>query len=244
MTDSITCNLCSPLINSKNAAWESVLDLGKKKVFMKNSMVIGNGALIDQLYYLKDGRLRLSKIIPDGSEKIVWYLEKGNLFGEVPFWDKKPMDGIFVAMEECCVYSFTRECIERIILVKYPELTANMLVGMANKARVLAIQASDITSLKQRVCKLLIYIVEREYGDVTAGRISCTLGLSQQELAGLLGVHRVTLNHVLTQLKREGIVDSVGKRKVIISDYSRLLNSAFSLVSGQNERDSKAGGDR
>lgn len=227
MTDFIARNLCSPLINSKNAAWESVLHLGKRKTFLKNSMVIGNGTLIDQLYYLKDGRLRLSKIIPDGSEKIVWYLDKGNLFGEVPFWDKKPMDGIFVAMEECIVYSFTRDCIEQEILVKYPELTANMLESMANKARVLALQASDITSLKHRVCKLLIYIVERECGEVVVGKINCTLGLSQQELAGLLGVHRVTLNHALNQLKKEGIVESVSKGKVMITDYSRLLKCAF-----------------
>ena len=227
MTDFVARNLCSPLINSKNFAWEAVLHLGQRRVFLKNSMVIGNGTLIDQLYYLKEGRLRLSKILPDGSEKIVWYLDKGNLFGEVPFWDKKPMDGIFMAMEDCNVYSFTRECILQKILVMYPELTANMLESMANKARVLALQASDTTSLKHRVCKLLIYIVERECGAAVEGKINCTLGLSQQELSGLLGVHRVTLHHALMQLKMDGIVESVCKGKVTITDYSRLLKGAF-----------------
>ena len=202
------------------------MHLGKKRCCKKDSLVIGNGELIDQLYYLYSGRLRLSKVMPDGTEKIVWYLDSGNLFGEIAFWDKKPLEGIFVAVEECLVFSFSRDCIRQNIMRDHLNLVENMLEGLANKARVLATQASDITSVKSRLCKLLIYMAEREEETARDQRILCRQGLSQQELAGLLGVHRVTLNHTMAQLKKEGIIESVGKGRITIADYTKLIQSA------------------
>jgi CRP-like cAMP-binding protein len=226
MEDLLSRNFCSPLIKPKNAAWQAVLHLGKKRRYKKDNLIIGNGELIDQLYYLHSGRVRLSKVMPDGSEKIVWYLDSGNLFGEIAFWDKKPLEGIFVAMEDCLVVAFSRECIRREIMPGHLNLVENMLEGLAHKARVVATQASDITSLKSRLCKLLIYMVERETEGIPSGKVVCKRSLSQQELAGLLGIHRVTLNHMIAQLKKEGMIEAVGKGRMTVADFDSLVKCA------------------
>ena len=229
MSKPIVRDYSSPWINAKNSMWESVIHLGKKQCYKKNATIIGNGMVIDHLYYLQSGKIRLSKIMSDGTEKIIWYLEKNTLFGETPFWDRKPMEGLFVAMEESVVYSFSRYCIEQEILLRHPNLMLNMIEGLASKARFLSIQASDLMPLKKRLCKMLLYMVEREADQSTTGRIVCKSNLSQMELAGLLGVHRVTLNHAMAKLKKEGIVEDIIRGRIIIADYSRLLTSAFDL---------------
>lgn len=218
--------LCSPWIKPRNSIWETVLHLGNKRIYKKGNIVAGNGELIECLYFLYAGRLKLSNINTSGTEKILWYLEKGNLFGEVPFWDRRPMEGIFTASEESIVYTFSRKCVYEQIVTRYPALIINLLEGLANKARVASMEASDTDSLIRRVSKILIYVIAREYGDEASGRIECRHGISQQELASILGIHRVTLNHAVAQLKKQGIIAEMSKNALIINDYESLYHLA------------------
>lgn len=226
MPEEHIANLCSPWIQSKNTIWKTVLHLGQKYTYNKGNIVAGNGEEVDCLYYLFKGRLKMSRISSTGAEKILWYLDEGNLFGEVPFLDKKPMDSTFTASTPCQVYIFSRQCVQEEIIVKYPALVLNLLESLANKARVFSTQAGDIATLIGRVSKVLIYVIEREYVDKTVGRIECSRGISQQELASILGVHRVTLNHAISQLKKEGVVEEMTKKRLIVSDYGRLVSYA------------------
>jgi glucosamine--fructose-6-phosphate aminotransferase (isomerizing) len=45
--------------------------------------------------------------------------------------------------------------------------------------------------------EMLIHMVERETDITSSGNVISMRSLSQQELAGLLGIHRVTLNHTI-----------------------------------------------
>jgi CRP-like cAMP-binding protein len=220
-------HFCSPWISAQNTIWQSVLHLGQRHYYNKGSIIIGNNQSgINHFYFLQAGRVKYSSISLEGNEKILWYLEKGNIFGEVPFFDRKIMENVFTATEKCEVYLFSRQCFHDEILPKYPELVVNLLKSMANKTRVVAIHASDLASLVGRVSKALIYLVTRENANQFPGRTVCTKGISQQELACILGVHRVTLNNAIAQLKQEGIIGHLSKSRLVINDYGQLLKLA------------------
>lgn len=218
--------LCSPWIKPQNSIWETVLQLGNKRTYKKGNIVAGNGEPIECLYFLYEGRLKLSRINAAGTEKVLWYLEKGNLFGEVPFWDRKPMENIFTASEKSIVYTFSRKCVQEDIAARYPALILNLLEGLANKARLFSMEASDNDSLISRVSKILIYVIAREHGDEASGYVRCRHGISQQELASILGVHRVTLNHAIAQLKKNGVIAEMSKNSLVINDYELLYKLA------------------
>lgn len=216
----------SPWIKSGNVIWEQVLHLGRRQQYNKNAIIGGNGEFVDSLQYLYKGRLKLSRFNAEGNEKILFYIEKGNLFGEVPFWSGEPMISAFIATEPCEVYSFSRQCIEDQVMSKYPDLVVNLLEGMANKTYVLSAQASGLESLVSRASKVLVYVAQREHGTITDTKVICAKGISQQELANILGVHRVTLNHTIGQLKKQGIIGEMTKSTLVILDYGRLLELA------------------
>lgn len=213
-------------IKSRNAIWEQVLHLGQRRRYSKNTIIGGNGERVDCLQYLYRGRLKLSRINAEGNEKILFYIEKGNLFGEVPFWSGNPMDSTFTAVDNCEVYAFSRCCITEKIMRSYPEMVINLLEGMADKAHVISGQAADLASLLSRVSKVLIYVSEREAVSLTDTKVVYAKGISQQELASILGVHRVTLNHTIAYLKRQGIIEEMTKTALVILDYDRLLELA------------------
>ena len=216
----------SPWIKSGNTAWEQVLHLGQRQRYNRNGIVGGNGENVDCLQYLYRGRIKLCRITAGGIEKILFHIEAGNLFGEVPFWHGKPMDSAFVAEEQCEVYTFSRQCIKDEIMPSFPDLIVNMLEGMANKTHILGNQACDIADLVTRVSKLLVYVAEREQKGINGTQSVTVKGISQQELASMLGVHRVTINHAVGHLKRLGIIDEMTKSNLVILDYVRLLEMA------------------
>lgn len=225
MTDTQT--ICySPWIKSRNIIWEQVLHLGQRLRYSKNAVVGGNGEYVGSLQYLYKGRIKLCRLTAGGIEKILFYIEKGNLFGEVPFWSGSLMDGTFIAMEECEVYAFSRQCVKDEIVRHYPALIVNLLEGMANKSQILSRQACDIANLTNRVSRILVFAAEREHVIGKAAKAVAVKGISQQELASILGVHRVTINHAIGQLKRQGIVGEMTKSRLVILDYERLLELA------------------
>ena len=216
----------SPWIRDRNVAWKQVLQLGRRCQFSRNEIIGGNGEPVDCLQYLSKGRIKLCRINTAGVEKILFHIEEGNLFGEVPFWSGLPMDSTFIAEEKCEVFSFSRQCILTEIMPVFPALFLNMLEGMANKSHILGNQACDIADLETRVSKLLIYVADRHRNDFSNGQMITVKGISQQQLASMLGVHRVTINHAIGELKRRGVIGKMTKSSMEILDYTKLLEIA------------------
>lgn len=55
-------------------------------------------------------------------------------------------------------------------------------------------------------------------------------GLNQQELANLLGVHRVTLNKALRELEREAVLGPYSRDEVYIVDMERFSRTVFKIA--------------
>jgi cAMP-binding proteins - catabolite gene activator and regulatory subunit of cAMP-dependent protein kinases len=217
----------SPWIYAQNSIWKSVLHLGEKHIYEKGNIILGGGKPVNYLYYLHAGRIKFSKLTADGDEKIVWYIDRENVFGTAPFFDRRPitnMCNLLTALEDCEVYTFSRECFNNEIIVRHPELLENLIQSMAYKIFLGVNRGGDLSSLPTRICKVLRYVIQRQPNLGFGEKTIRTKGISQQELADILGVHRVTLNNAISQLKREGIIGHMSKRSLVILDVGRLLN--------------------
>jgi CRP/FNR family cyclic AMP-dependent transcriptional regulator len=76
---------------------------------------------------------------------------------------------------------------------------------MAKKLRLMSRQINDL-SLNQprlRVYKMIYALLSRNE----------EIDISQQELADLLGMHRITLNRVISDLKNDGIIKNRENKK-------------------------------
>ena len=208
----------SPWLNQIQSPWENVLHLGVKRQFKKKSVVLGNAQRVNDLYYLHKGKVKVISTTCQGREKPIWYISSGNIFGEVPFLDGNLCYTLFTCLEDCIIYTFSREVFSEKIIPQYPEVIKNLFSGMALKMRNLASQINDIclNSPKMRVCKILYFL------NTTNNNV---LEISQKELGDLLGIHRVTLNHILSDLKDNGIIESQKcKKRINVSNMEKLLD--------------------
>ena len=77
----------------------------------------------------------------------------------------------------------------------------------------------SLEELPPRICRFL-HLRMRDDGGAPNPRVSP--GLNQQELANLLGVHRVTLNKALRELEREAVLGPYSRDEVYIVDMERF----------------------
>lgn len=209
--------------------WRKVFHLATRLVFKKGTVICMGGEESALLYFIEKGEVRLMRTLADGREKIIFYLQAGSLVGEAPFFDKLPALSSIIAGTDCVLYAFSRETVIRQILPRYPALTLNLLQSMAFKVRMLCNQSVEL-SLKELPARICRFLHMRAPAD-TSGRRDRWVhpALNQQELASLLGVHRVTLNKGLRELEKEGILGPYSKNEVCILDRARMEALARSL---------------
>lgn len=89
----------------------------EKREFSMNSIIFEEGDTGDQLYLLASGNVKLYKFIsPDFDEALI-YIDKGEIFGEMSFIDKKPRSCNALALSDCLTFSIKRDEIDRLATI-------------------------------------------------------------------------------------------------------------------------------
>ena len=184
-----------------NSAWRSVLSLGRQSRRAKGEQVHQE----EELLFLDRGRVRLTYHNRDGAEKILWHIREGCLFGEVPFFDSIPNEGVFTCVTDCVIYAFSAQAVSKISKER-PDLLHDLLRTMARKLRIMFYHASSLylDPVLVRVCKFLAQRLVPGSDPLVA-----QIGVSRQEMAGLLGIHRISLYRVLREQEERGLFGPV-----------------------------------
>lgn len=184
-----------------NTAWREVLHLAVRRKYCKGAQIVHEEKA---LFFLDKGRVRLTHHTHDGQEKILWYIGAGCMFGETPFFDPLPASG--ESVHECTIssdiYVFSRDCVYEEIVKTRPDLMLNLFPSFARKVRLLSNQASSL-SVDDVLIRLCKFLGQRIVPGSNPLRVRP--GISRQEMASLLGVHRITLYKVLKQQEESGL---------------------------------------
>jgi CRP-like cAMP-binding protein len=203
-----------------NSPWRSVLHLGRQTRRAKGEDLQAG----KELLFLDRGRVRLVHPSPEGTEKILWYIREGCVVGEVPFFDPTPEENVCICMTACLLYAFSPENVSRICRER-PELMFNLFQSMAHKMKILGSQASALCldSVLTRICKFLSQRLVPNSNPLVAN-----IGMSRQEMASLLGIHRISLYRVLHQQQKRGLFGPITGNTITIlqpHDFYKLTGA-------------------
>jgi CRP-like cAMP-binding protein len=75
-----------------------------------------------------------------------------------------------------------------------------------------------------RVCKMLVYLAHFKEKQIipTQKEVSLQPNMTQNDMARLMGIHRVTVTKALSRLRGLGIIDHFSKKSLLISDFPAL----------------------
>ncbi len=163
------------------------------------------------LFFVRRGRVRLSRNAPDGREQVLAMVGAGENFDAVPLFDDRPNPSTARAMSPVHCLLLPRDDLLALIR-KHPDLALAALREMAGQLRDLVVLVEDLAfrSVRERLARQLLH----EAGEGAAV-------LTHQELAERTGTVREIAGRALRQLAQEGLV-RLERGRVIVLDHAGL----------------------
>ena len=216
-----------PIFENLCPGWEKVISLGIHRTFVKNSQVFDIANPINGVYLVIKGAVEVILHTQHGPEKVLYYVGPGCIFGEVScFVAGDSGEARVRTRTDCDCYFFSRETLEGTIAQQYPYLLIELIRAAAYKIRMYGVLLQDSLNSDNfvRVCKMLVYLVhfKQASNPGTQSHVSLQPDLTQNDMARLMGVHRVTVTKAISRLKHMGIIEHFSKTSLEISDYPAL----------------------
>lgn len=163
------------------------------------------------LFFVRRGRVRLSRTAPDGREQVLAMVGAGENFDAVPLFDDHPSPTAARAMSQVDCLLLPRAALLQLIR-KHPDLALAALREMSGQLRDLMVLVEDLAfrSVRERLARQLLH--EANEG---------TAILTHQELAERTATVREIAGRALRQLAQEGMV-RLERGRVIVLDRAGL----------------------
>lgn len=180
--------------------------------YKKRATIFSAGDQGNGFYLVKEGKVKIYMISPDGKEQILHIFGPGEPFGEVPVFAGKSFPAHAMALENSQLVFLPRADFVALVAAN-PALALNLLAALANRLRQFT-RMIDALSLKEvpgRLAAHLLFLSEKQ----SAGD-HLKLEISKTQLASLLGTIPETLSRMLSKLQREGFIAIEGARITIV----------------------------
>ena len=173
------------------------------------------------MFILKEGRVQLYRISPEGKKLVITTLGPHTLFGEMALIGAKMHNTFAEAVDDCLICVMSRSDLERLILNK-PRVALRILEITGKRLREAEerLESMAFKGIPARLASLLLRLSEEQGSDTITG-------LTHQDLAESVGTYRETATQVLNDLKSQGLID-IGRKRITILDPEGLEEVAES----------------
>ncbi len=200
-----------------------VLSVARRRTFRKGEVVFHRGDPADALHLITRGRFAARAATLVGDNVLLSVMGPGDAFGELALVGASGIRSATVAaLETGETLSITRPDFAA-LLERHPRVQA-VLTGLL---------AEQVARISERLIEALSVDAERrvlrrllELSDVYGGQgDQAVIPLTQEELAGLAGTSRETVNRVLREEARRGTV-TLGRGRTVVVDRQELSRRA------------------
>ncbi len=174
------------------------------------------------LFFLKEGRVKISRISPEGKEIILDVIGPGELFGELALVDRKSdRDELAVALDDVLICTMRVEDFET-MMKKNSDLNMRITKWMGLRLRKFEERIPDLMfkDVNKRIVGFLNKYAQ-DFGKIKGGVITIKPALSHQDIGYLTGCARQTVTSILNKLREEGLID-FDRKQLLINDYKKL----------------------
>jgi len=173
----------------------------------------------ERLFLLRQGRVQLYRISPEGKKLVIATLGPGALFGEMALLGQQMHNAFAEAMEDCSIMVMSRADLERLML-NDPTIGRRILTLTQRRLSDAEARLEDMAfkGIPARLASLLLRLSADQDSDSITG-------LTHQDLAETIGTYRETATQVLNDLKADGLIE-IGRKRITILDADRLRDIA------------------
>lgn len=184
----------------------------KVETYPHNSVVYRPGEVSKRVYLLKQGRVRLMRVGKNGIRSVVSILKPGDLFGERLFERNPTGDELAVVANEAEIWSVDESEFKSQLEAR-PALAMEIIHAYSGRLelmrrRVLGLTFKDVPA---RLADTILSLAESHGEACPHGGEIDLKGITQQDLADLVGASRSFVSTLVNDLKRDGMLSNVGR---------------------------------
>jgi CRP/FNR family transcriptional regulator, cyclic AMP receptor protein len=198
----------------------------KRRTFRSGEVIFHRDDPGQVLYMIKEGKVKICIISPDGQEVSLTVFGKGEVFGEFAILDGLPRSADAVALERVECYTLQRSDFLNAIQ-KNPKIAISVLEALSKRLRATDDMVEDLIFLDVygRVAKKLLELADT-HGVKTEEGIIIDVRLTQQELASMVGASRESVNKVLGYFTDKKFI-STDKHRITIHRVNDLKRRIY-----------------
>jgi len=187
----------------------------------KNQKIFSQGEVADTLFFIQEGKVKLTVLSELGKEAVVGIFAEGQFFGEACLSGAKLRAATSHAMEQCLITSITKKAMLA-ALESEPEFSAFFIAYLLSRNSRIEDDLIDqlFNSSERRLARLLLLLAD--FGK-EGGGAPVAVTLSQETLAEMIGTTRSRVSFFMNKFRKKGFISYNGKIEV----HPSLLDSVL-----------------
>lgn len=224
------CNACEVRFNSvlSKAKREHIQEINMHKVcnvYKKGQTIFHEGAHPFGIYCVNSGKIKLSHLGDDGKEQITRLLKEGDITGYRALLSGDRYAASAIVLEDAHVCFIPKELFIA-ILKEDAGLAFEIMKLLSDELHRAELQLTHLAQkpVRERLAETLLFIKET-YGYEEDG-VTLNIRFSREEIANLVGTATESTIRLLSEFKRDGMVELEGKKIKILrpKDLIRTAN--------------------
>lgn len=195
---------------------------GERKICKKGAYLFREGDPADAVYFVQAGKIRISKVTPDGREITFRVCHQDDFISELRLFCTISSYTVQAkAIEDCICIRIEKGALETELL-EDPQLTVDVMKMLGTEYQKNQSKFRDlILHGKKGALYSTLIRMTNTYGVPSQDGILIDLQLTNQELANFCGMSREVVNRLLGELKQEGIV-SMSNGNITVHNLQHL----------------------
>ncbi len=189
----------------------------QRRKMTKGDILFHQGDQADEMFLIKGGRIKLSKIFEDGREVTLDIRKAGDFVGESMFSDKIRYPVSAVCLQDTLTCGFNREQFEELI-IRHPDIGLKIIQNLSERISWLTERVGDFTisNIEERLFSVLCNVAQK-HGDKSPQGFIIQFPLTHEDLSFLTGAHRVSITRAMKGLRKAGKIMLHGKTLILPS---------------------------
>jgi CRP/FNR family transcriptional regulator, cyclic AMP receptor protein len=180
--------------------------------YAKNQKIFSQGDAADRVFFIQEGKVKLTVLSELGKEAVVAIFAEGQFFGEGCLEGPEFRTSTSQAMEECLVTSISKPAMLAALNVE-PKFSAFFIAYLLSRNSRIEDDLIDqlFNSSERRLARLLLLLAD--FGK-EGGGAPVAVTLSQETLAEMIGTTRSRVSFFMNKFRKKGFISYNGKIEV------------------------------
>ncbi len=218
-----SCETCSARLDSVfcKLSEEELSNLSMQKhcnIYQKGETIFFEGNQTNGLYCINNGRVKIYKSGQDGKEQIIRLAKEGDIMGYRSLISGEPYSASAAVIEDSKICIIPKNVFYD-LLSSNSDITTKVMKLLANELKEAQNKITDMAQkpVIERLAEALLML--KEYYGYEKDESSLIITITREEIANIVGTATETAIRLLSELKKQGIIELEGKTiRILKSD--------------------------